>query len=349
MALPVAAAAAKVAAVVLTNDKLRKTLGWVTAAILSPFLLILVLLCALLSGTADHNNMAVELCFHGGVISGSVPEDYRGYIEDMRGSFALIDKSIASINGEMEDGGSLDSVRVKAVFYSLFFGVESPSRLEHRKFVNCFVTYEERTRRIEQEDGDVMEETYTVAVPIRELSEVYSNISSAMGISVTAEHQANANKIYVLVLYGKGGIGLDGMSFPGEPLGDGSYQALIAEAEKYLGFPYVWGGSTPATSFDCSGYVCWVYTQSGVCNLPRTTAMGIYQQCTVIPKSEAKPGDLIFFTGTYATAVPVSHVGIYVGNNRMIHCGSPISYANTDTPYWKKSFYAFGRISGNSE
>lgn len=349
MAVPAAAVVAKIAATVLTNDKLRKTAGWIIAAILSPLILIIVLICSLLSGTADHNNTAVGLCFDGGVISGNVPENYRGYIEDMRGSFALLDGSIASINGEMEDGDSLDSTRVKAIFYSLFFGADSPSRLEHRKYVECFVTYEERTRTVENEDGTTSEETYTVAVPIRELPVVYANIASAMGTSVTTENQANANRIYALALYGRGGIGLDGTFIPGEPIGDGSYQALIAEAEKYLGYPYVWGGSTPATSFDCSGYVCWVYTQSGVYNLPRTTAMGIYNQCSIIPKTEAKPGDLIFFTGTYATSKPVSHVGIYVGNNRMIHCGSPISYANTDSAYWKKHFYAFGRLSGISE
>lgn len=349
MAVSAAAIAAKIAGVVLTNDKLRKTAGWMIAAILSPLILILVLICSLLSGTADHNTMAVELCFHGGVISGNVPEDYRGYIEDMRESFDLLDGSISSANSEMENGDSLDSVRVKAIFYALYFGAESLSRVEHKQFVECFITYEERTRTVTGEDGNEQEETYIVAVPIRELPVVYSNIRSVMGMSVTTEHQTNANKIFTLVLYGKGGSGMEGTFIPGEPIGDGSYQELIAEAEKYLGFPYVWGGSTPATSFDCSGYVCWVYTQSGVYHLPRTTAMGIYNQCAIIPKSDAKPGDLIFFTGTYATSKPVSHVGIYVGNNRMIHCGNPISYANTDSPYWKNHFYAYGRLSGISE
>ena len=108
---------------------------------------------------------------------------------------------------------------------------------------------------------------------------------------------------------------------PGEALTDPDFAALIAEAEKYLGYPYVWGGSSPSTSFDCSGFVCWVYTHSGVYNLPRTTATGIYNQCAIIPKSEARPGDLIFFTRTYDSAGPVSHVGIYVGDNMMIHCG----------------------------
>ena len=131
---------------------------------------------------------------------------------------------------------------------------------------------------------------------------------------------------------------------PGEALSDPSFKALITEAEKYLGWPYVWGGSSPSTSFDCSGFVCWVYTASGVHNLPRTTATGIYNQCTIISKSEAKPGDLIFFTKTYDCDGPVSHIGIYVGNGMMIHAGSPIKYASIETSYWQEHFYAFGRL-----
>lgn len=132
---------------------------------------------------------------------------------------------------------------------------------------------------------------------------------------------------------------------PGEALADPDFAALITEAEKYLGFPYVWGGSSPSTSFDCSGFVCYVFSISGVHNLPRTTAQGIYNQCAHIAPSEAKPGDIIFFTGTYDSPGPVSHVGIYVGNNMMIHCGSPIQYVRTDSSYWTQHFYAFGRLN----
>lgn len=132
---------------------------------------------------------------------------------------------------------------------------------------------------------------------------------------------------------------------PGEALADPDFAALITEAEKYLGFPYVWGGSSPSTSSDCSGFVCYVFSNSGVHNLPRTTAQGIYNQCAHIAPSEAKPGDIIFFTGTYDSPGPVSHVGIYVGNNMMIHCGSPIQYVRTDSSYWTQHFYAFGRLN----
>ena len=131
---------------------------------------------------------------------------------------------------------------------------------------------------------------------------------------------------------------------PGEALADPDFAALITEAEKYLGFPYVWGGSSPSTSFDCSGFVCYVFSNSGVHNLPRTTAQGIYNQCAHIAPSEAKPGDIIFFTGTYDSPGPVSHVGIYVGNNMMIHCGDPIQYASINTNYWQQHFLSFGRL-----
>ena len=162
----------------------------------------------------------------------------------------------------------------------------------------------------------------------------------------TATLSLKGNKPYLFGsdIYANESAGED-YDIPGEALADPDFAALIAEAEKYLGFPYVWGGSSPSTSFDCSGFVCYVYTHSGVHNLPRTTAQGIYNQCAHIPMSEAKPGDIIFFTGTYNSPGPVSHVGIYVGNNMMIHCGSPIQYARTDSSYWSQHFYAIGRLN----
>lgn len=131
---------------------------------------------------------------------------------------------------------------------------------------------------------------------------------------------------------------------PPEALSDERFAAMIAEAEKYLGYPYVWGGSSPSTSFDCSGFVCWVINQSGAGSVGRTTAQGIFNHTTPIAPSEAKPGDIIFFTGTYDSGSAVSHVGIYAGNGMMIHCGNPISYASVNTPYWQSHFYSYGRL-----
>lgn len=132
---------------------------------------------------------------------------------------------------------------------------------------------------------------------------------------------------------------------PPAALADPAFAALITEAEKYLGYPYVWGGSKPSTSFDCSGFVCYVLDKSGVYPMSRTTAQGIFNQCAKIPPGEAKSGDIIFFTGTYDSSGPVSHVGIYVGDNMMLHCASGgVQYARTDTKYWTEHFYAMGRL-----
>ena len=148
-------------------------------------------------------------------------------------------------------------------------------------------------------------------------------------------------------LYGEAGApgSGGGNAIPPDSYDDATVQALMEEAAKYLGYPYVWGGSSPSTSFDCSGFVCWTFTNSGVHNLPRTTAQGIYDQCTPVSAADAKAGDIIFFTGTYNSAGAVSHVGIYCGNGTMIHCGNPISYANINSSYWQSHFYAFGRLN----
>lgn len=131
---------------------------------------------------------------------------------------------------------------------------------------------------------------------------------------------------------------------PGEALTDEKFRKMITEAEKYLGYPYVWGGSSPSTSFDCSGFVSWVINHCGNgWNVGRQTANGLMGKCDIIPKSEAKPGDLIFFQKTYNTS-GASHVGIYVDNGMMIHCGNPISYASIETNYWRQHYYCMGRI-----
>lgn len=132
----------------------------------------------------------------------------------------------------------------------------------------------------------------------------------------------------------------EGYEVPREYLDDETFAAIRSEAEKYIGYPYVWGGSSPATSFDCSGYVSWVINHSGW-NVGRLGAQGLYNICT--PTSSPQPGDLVFFKGTYDTP-GVSHCGIYVGDNKMLHCGDPIGYANLNTSYWQSHFYAYGRL-----
>lgn len=212
-------AVAKAAAAVLTDEKTRNRVGWVIVAILSPVIVLAALLCGLLSGSADHNSSALFLSWYGGTIPNSIPLDYRGHIEDMRVSFDLLDSAIADVNGQMEDGDSLDSTRVKAVFYALYFGEETPSRRAHGQYVDCFVTYEQRTREIENDDGTTSTETYTVAVPIDSLPTIYERIGQMMGVEVTPEHQSNAESVYNMircgVSTGPGGAGdFDGADVP---------------------------------------------------------------------------------------------------------------------------------------
>ena len=134
---------------------------------------------------------------------------------------------------------------------------------------------------------------------------------------------------------------------PEQLLADPDFLSLMIEAEKYIGYPYVYGGSKPETSFDCSGFVCWVFNQSGVCRIKRIGAKALYSLCTDIPREEARPGDLVFFEKTRGANVKgVTHVGIYVGNNMMIHAGDPIGFADLKSENWAKKIYGFGRLPG---
>ena len=332
------AAIAKAAVTALTDERIRKTIGWIIAAVLSPLILIIVLICSLLSGTTNHNNTAVELCFHGGVIPGSMPADYREYIGDMRQSFTLIDGAIATVNAQMEDGGSLDDYRVKAIFYSLFFGTESPSRLEHRNYVDCFVTYEERTRTVENEDGTTSEETYTVAVPIGSLPTIYNNIRALFGRAITYEDQANANEIYYRALYGVGAPTedddssmwedwtpdqLDGF-FSDLPVGEAGAEAVRLGLSR-LGDPYSQELRGQGNYTDCSYLVQWVYKKLGV-NLPGTAAaQGKYcvDNGLTIQESSLAPGDLVFWSHKpNGRFLNITHVGIYAGDGKVVDASS---------------------------
>ena len=166
---------------------------------------------------------------------------------------------------------------------------------------------------------------------------------------VTLECRGNRDDLFAGIAFATpDGAGSSGeyqdYDIPGEALTDEKFRKMITEAEKYLGYPYVWGGSSPSTSFVCSGFVSWVINHCGNgWNVGRQTANGLMGKCDIIPKSEAKPGDLIFFQKTYNTS-GASHVGIYVGNGMMIHCGNPISYASIETNYWRQHYYCMGRI-----
>lgn len=211
-----AAILAKAAAVVLTDEGIRKKAGWVLVVIFAPAIVVLALICSLAAGTSDHNVSVAQMCFHGGAISSEVPDEYRMYIEDMRDSFELLDGYITAINGMTEGGASLDETRVKAIFYALYFGTDNPGNSARQEFADCFTQYETRTRTVTRTDEDgneyEAEESYTVAVPIDDLAEVYRNLDTLLGSEITAEQKDNADSVYNLIRYGStGGVGGGGL------------------------------------------------------------------------------------------------------------------------------------------
>lgn len=217
---------------------------------------------------------------------------------------------------------------------------------------------ERRTGSYTDADGNTQTYTYTVEVPYNYyiLNVKLENFNlSHLPVYIMTEEQLSMYAVYMSTLGNRPDLFPHSAypnastlreptyyEIPPEALEDETFAAIIAEAEKYLGYPYVWGGSNPNTSFDCSGYVSWVINHSGW-NVGRLGAQGLCNICTPVTGTQARPGDLIFFKGTYDTP-GVSHVGIYVGNGMMIHCGNPISYANVNTTYWKNHFYAYGRL-----
>ena len=204
---------AKAAITVLTNEKARKTAGWVIVAILSPVIVVVALICSIFSGAAQQNVSTVELCFYGGAIPANASAEYRTYVTEMQASFSILDTMISEINNGFENGESLDENRVKAIFYVLYFGAAQPSQEDIQAFADCFVTYTEGTRTvtITDEDGNEVEteEVYRIPHLVEDLSQVYENIQTAMGVTVTPSHQANANSVYNLIVYGSstGGSG----------------------------------------------------------------------------------------------------------------------------------------------
>ena len=205
-------------------------------------------------------------------------------------------------------------------------------------------------------DGNTHTDTYQVPYDYYICTVTLENFNlSHVPVYIMSEEQLGMYATYMATLGnrpdlfpGSGYIGkyVEGSytdyDIPPEALDDEVFAAIIKEAEKYLGYPYVWGGSSPSTSFDCSGFVSWVINHSGW-DVGRLGAQGLCNICTPVSSANVKPGDLVFFTGTYDTP-SVSHVGIYVGNNMMIHCGDPISYANLNSSYWQSHFYRYGRL-----
>ena len=275
----------------------------------------------------------------GGAIQPEDSPSYKEFITDMQACYAKLDTEADELNEKMQDG-TLDKDKLHAIFYTLYFGdTKEMTPAFYKQFVECFVN------RTKDESG---KETITAS----SLDNAYQRLGTLVGFEITNSYRKQIDELYSVLKYGAGEAGKDEngniiapeYGFPPEALADSTFAQLMTEATKYIGYPYVWGGSTPSSSFDCSGFVCWSYTKSGVYDLPRTTAQGIYNQCRRVSREEARPGDLIFFTRTYATSDPVTHIGIYCGGSTMLHCGDPIGYANIDSNYWSSHFYAIGRL-----
>lgn len=293
MASPATVALLVKKAIDIVSDKRVRTfiasvIVGIVVIILIPFLAIL----SIFNAEAGYSRETAKIVFDGGPIPIEADAELTEYMEDMIDAFEEIDNAIADYNEE-----GFDEIKVKSFFYILYFTKDMTDFDEefYAGFVDCFMG--------EKED-----------------EKIYEELEEYLSYEFTETEKVEIRNLYLFIKYGYSATDkITGI--PGEAFNDETFAKLMQEATKYIGFPYQWGGSTPETSFDCSGFVCWVYTKSGVHNLPRTTAQQIYNQCTPVSKDEVKPGDLVFFTGTYQSSNPVTHIGIYVGDNQMLHCG----------------------------
>ena len=352
MAAPAAVALAVKAAIIAATDKRTwKAVGVIISAILMPFILVIIIILSLLSGTSQHNNAAIDLCFNGGVAGSSIPAEYTVYIEDMSGCFSVLDQAIADVEAGM-NGGTLDNVRIKSIFYSLYFGAEnlSLSDAEARDFVKCFVAYEKDT------------ENHTVVISAS-LDTAYANLA-ASGIPVTKESKSNALQIYTRIVYGgagsytgeilyggKGGTALDELTLLHPETKNNLDLVTYAKNAFNSGWGYVWGtyGDVLTNSLfeykleqypdgvgdyedfirenwlgdrttDCVGLIKgygWYDPDTetieyGTNGMPDVGADGMYNAATVKGSMETMPE-------TPGLAVWKSgHIGVYIGNGEVI-------------------------------
>ena len=300
---------------VVQDKRIRMLFGSIIVGLVTVIVVPLLAMVSIWNTEAEYSREIARIVFDGGPIPTDIDEELARYMEEMIQAFEKIDTAIDKLNEE-----GFDDIKVKSFFYIIYFS-EDLSLFDdeyYKDFVDCFIGAEDD-------------------------EEIYSSFSEYLSYEFTDTNKQEIRNLYLFIKYGYA-VTDEIFGVPGEAFNDETFATLMSEATKYIGFPYRWGGSRPETSFDCSGYVCWVYTQSGVHNLPRTTAQGIYNQCTPVSKEDLKPGDLVFFTNTYESSNLITHVGIYVGDNQMLHCGDPIGYANLGNSYWIKHFYGYGRL-----
>lgn len=316
MASPMAVAFLTKKALEVAQDKrIRMLFVSIIVGLVTVIVVPLLAMVSIWNTEAEYSREIARIVFDGGPIPTDIDEELSRYMEEMIQAFEKIDTAIDELNEE-----GFDDIKVKSFFYILYFSEDLTAFDDeyYKGFVDCFIGVEDD-------------------------EEIYSALESYLKYEFTDTDKQEIRNLYLFIKYGYA-VTDEIFGVPGEAFNDETFATLMSEATKYIGFPYRWGGSRPETSFDCSGYVCWVYTQSGVHNLPRTTAQGIYNQCTPVSKEDLKPGDLVFFTNTYESSNLITHVGIYVGDNQMLHCGDPIGYANLGNSYWIKHFYGYGRL-----
>ena len=322
---------AKAAAALLSNEKTRKGMGWAVAAVLSPIILVLALLCVLGSGAVDHNISAAQLCFGNGEIPAEVPAEYRVCIEQTRTSFAELDQIIADIQSNMEEGNSLDATLIKAVFFSLYFGGEAPPLTQ---FAHCFVTSEIRTRTVTEQDGDgndiEVEQTYTVFTPITDLDTVYAHITASLSVTATEEQKSNADNVYSLIKYGypvtgEGGAVFEGTDVPYvgadgfcSPVG-ANWRSIVTSEFGDLGVPTgtpiraALPGTVRVAQYDSSyGYYVTIGHENGL-----LTLYGHNSRLLVRPGQQVEAGDVISLSGaTGRVTGPHLHLEVRVNGQR---------------------------------
>ena len=282
MASPMAVAVMTKKALELAEDKrVRTLLASIAAGIVIVMLIPLLVVVSIFNTQASFSQEVARIVFDGGPIPTDIDAELSKAMEEMIDAFEELDQTIESLEEE-----GFDDIKVKSFFYILYFAKDLTDFDEefYAGLVDCFV----------DKDED---------------NEIYEELEDYLSYEFTETEKMEIRNLYLFIKYGYSATDkITGI--PGEAFNDETFAKLMQEATKYIGFPYQWGGSTPETSFDCSGFVCWVYTHSGVHNLPRTTAQQIYNQCTPVPKDDVKPGDLVFFTGTYQSSNPVTHIGI---------------------------------------
>ncbi len=329
-----AAMIAKAAIAVGTNKKVWTGIASVIAALLLPFILAVACIISIASGGADHNKAAVRLAFEGGSIPSGMPEDYREYIGQMQESFAGLDAVLEEIEA-MAEGELPDRYLVKSVFYSLYFGADRV-RLDaedYRRFADCFVNYEERTRTIVKPDGSKREETYVAAVAVTDKVEIFEKLRTGYGKAATYEQQSNAVNVWHLAKYNttapmEGDGFEDWISWNGG--GDVIYYDLPANevggkvlelAMSRLGDPYSQAYRGKGSYVDCSYLSMWCYRQAGI-TIPGTAAeQGRYmvEHNLTISKEALQPGDLVFWSHKpNGRFMNITHVGIYAGNGMVV-------------------------------